>query len=178
MKSKYEAKFKAAAIEHLEKNLKSLKQDDPGKAYASLKKMGAQPGDCSNDGSFVLSAHVEENLSTAESIERIAEHFAQISQLFPPFNPQLLSAHVRDKIEGPVNPNDLPKLLEHEVYQKISKAKKPKSSVPGDFPRRLVKEFGPELACPAMLIYSNIIKTGKWPNSWKVEYGSPLQKKT
>ena len=32
MKSKYEAKFKDAAVEHLEKNVRSLKQDDPGKA--------------------------------------------------------------------------------------------------------------------------------------------------
>ena len=138
MKSKYEAKFKDAAVEHLEKNVRSLKQDDPGKAYASLKKMGAQPGDCSNDGSFVLSAHVEENLSTAESTERIAEHFARISQLFPPFDLQMLPKHVKVKIECPVNANDLPELKEFEVYQKISKAKKPKSSVPGDLPRRLV----------------------------------------
>ena len=83
LKRKYEEKFKSAAVEHLEKNVRSLKQDDPGKAYASLKKMGAQPGDCSNDGSFVLSSHVEENLSTAESTERIAEHFPWISKLFP-----------------------------------------------------------------------------------------------
>ena len=59
LKRKYEEKFKSAAVEHLEKNVRSLKQAYE-KAYASLKKM-AQPGDCSNDGSFVLSSHVEGN---------------------------------------------------------------------------------------------------------------------
>ena len=43
--------FKAAQ-DYLEKNVRSLKEDDPGKAYSCLKKMGAQPGDCSDEGSF------------------------------------------------------------------------------------------------------------------------------
>ena len=59
---------------------------------------------------------------------------------------------------------------------KIRKSKKPKSSVPGDLPRRIVQEFGPELAGPAGQIFRNIVKTGHWPKPWRVEYGVPLKK--
>ena len=40
----------------------------------------------------------------------------------------------------------------------------------------LHKEFGPELSVPLSKIYNTIIKTGQWPQSWKVEYGLPLKK--
>ena len=53
---------------------------------------------------------------------------------------------------------------------------KPKSSVPGDLPRKIVKEFGPDLACPAGIIFRNIVKTGHWPKAWRIEYGTPLKK--
>ena len=70
----------------------------------------------------------------------------------------------------------IPILSDFEVYEQIRKSKKPKSSVPGDLPRRLVKEFGPELAAPVAKIYRNIVKSGHWPKSWRIEYGTPLRK--
>ena len=54
--------------------------------------------------------------------------------------------------------------------------KKPRSSVPGDLPRRIVQEFSPELATPAAEIFRNILKTAHWPKQWRLEYGTPLQK--
>ena len=60
----------------------------------------------------------------------------------------------------------------------MRKAKKTKSGVLGDLPKSLTKEFGPELAVPLSSIYNNIIKTGKWPQNWKIEHGLPLRKTT
>ena len=71
---KYDLKMKKAAADHLEKNVRSLKESDPGKAYSTLKKMGAQPGDMLDDGSFSLISHLEKNLTNKESIEQIADH--------------------------------------------------------------------------------------------------------
>ena len=48
--------------------------------------------------------------------------------------------------------------------------------MPGDLPRRIIQEFGPELATPAGKIFRNIVKTGHWPKPWRTEYGTPLQK--
>ena len=62
------------------------------------------------------------------------------------------------------------------MYNNIQKSKKPRSSVPGDLPRRLLQEFAPELAAPAAQIFQNILKTGEWPKPWRTEYGVPLQK--
>ena len=84
MKKLYDEKLRNAAIAYLEKHVRSIKEDDPGKAYRSLRKMASQPGDCAEDDSFELQSHLEDNLSAEESIEKIANHFSKISQEFPP----------------------------------------------------------------------------------------------
>ena len=43
LKNCYVVKYKKAAEVYLEKNVRALKEDDPGRAYQSLKKLGAQP---------------------------------------------------------------------------------------------------------------------------------------
>ena len=62
----------------------ALKQTKPGQAYSILKKMGAQPGDCIDSNTFTLPAHESESLTDLQSAERIATHFAAISQEFVP----------------------------------------------------------------------------------------------
>ena len=69
LKECYDRKYKKAAEVYLERNVRSLKEDDPGRAYQSLKKLGAQPGDCSDEGSFTLISHQLENLTSEESAE-------------------------------------------------------------------------------------------------------------
>jgi hypothetical protein len=58
----------------------------------------------------------------------------------------------------------------------MRKCKKTKSAVPGEMPARLRQEFNVELAGPAAIIFNNIAKTGIWPESWKKEYGTVLEK--
>ena len=52
--------------------------------------MGAPPGSCESEGTFTLQNHQEQNLSTEESIEKIAQYFAQISQEYPPLDLECL----------------------------------------------------------------------------------------
>ena len=173
---KYDLKMKKAAADHLEKNVRSLKESDPGKAYSTLKKMGAQPGDMLDDGSFSLISHLEKNLTNKESVEQIADHFSKISQEYPPININSLPEQVQLKLSSRLDEMNIPILDELDVYRKIKKTKKPKAGVPGDLPRALIQEFAPELATPLEKIYNNITRTGKWPTDWKVEYGIPLKK--
>jgi hypothetical protein len=42
----FEVKFKKTAGDFMRKNIDSLKNTNPGRAYSILKKMGAKPGDC------------------------------------------------------------------------------------------------------------------------------------
>ena len=172
----FEAKYKKAAREFLEKNIKSLKEADPSKYYSTLKRMGAQPGDCSDVGSFTLLNHMESNLTSEECTENIAQHFAKISQEFLPLDVSTLPNDVKDKLIAPINPSDIPKITTFDVYEKIKRSKKTKSQVPGDLPKSMVQEFYPELASPLASIYQSIVKKCQWPSLWKTEYGIPLQK--
>ena len=175
----FQAKLFKASKEHLRKNIDSLKDTNPSKAYSILKKMGAQPGELEEISTFTLPEH--ENLSIPEAAEKIVEHFSRISSEFPPLDPVNLPNRVSIKIRNPESESLAPEILEHEVYTRICKANKPKAGVPGDLPKKLINEFGPELAVPVTKIFNNIMNTArkgpaKWPITWKQEFGTPLQK--
>ena len=141
--------------------------------------MGAQPGEFEDGCSFTLPSH--ENLSPLESADKIAEHFSKISREFPPIKMETLPERVKDKLCNPESESKAPLIMEHQVFEKIKQANKPKAGVPGDLPKKLVNEFGPELATPVCRIFNGIMMSakqgsGKWPASWKMEYGTPLQK--
>ena len=67
-------------------------------------------------------------------------------------------------------------LEQHQVYTKMKHVTKPKSSVAGDIPRKLIQEFTYEFAKPATYIFNEIIKTSTWPTQWKVEETIVLSK--
>ena len=67
-----------------------------------------------------------------------------------------------------------PQISEWETLEKIKKAKKPKSGVPGDLPRFFNKEFGVELSVPMCRILNNIFMNAHWHVSWKHEFVTPL----
>ena len=119
LKEMYDKKYKTAATEYLQRNVKSLKEDDPGKAYKCLKKMAAQPGDNVDDGTFTLQSHMEASLTPEESIEKIAQHFSKISQEFQPLDYDLLPPDVQTKLSQKINESELPMIPDYDVYQKI-----------------------------------------------------------
>ena len=51
-----------------------LRTEHPGRAAATLKRLGGQPGDCKEGGTFTLLNHIEENLSVDEQLERFGEY--------------------------------------------------------------------------------------------------------
>ena len=169
----FNTKFKIEAEKYLRKNMDALMQSKPGQAYGILKRMGAQPGDCIDSNGFTLPVHVTENLSDEQSAERIACHFAAISQEFPPLNTNSLP----ERVQKQLNTDKVPPLIsDYDVYCKILSAKKPKSGVPGDIPRDITKEFAPELSAPVSIIIQNIVQSGEWPDQWKMEYISAIGK--
>ena len=181
LKQEFKKKFEKASQDFLRKNVDSLKESAPGQAYSILRKMGAMPGECEDGSTFELPAF--ENLTPLESAEKISDHFSKISQEFPPLKLENLPERVQLKLKHPESESKVPTLMEHEVYRKIQATNKPKSGVPGDLPRRLIKEFGPELAVPTCRIFNAINKSAKqgvakWPATWKCETGIPIQKIT
>ena len=136
--------------------------------------MGARPGDCSDEGTFSLPAHLDENLSDIQSAERICDYFASISAQYTPLNVSLLPDRVQNKLNQSDSP---PQVFEHEVYQTIVRAKKSKGTVPGDLPREIIKEFAPELTTPIISIINNSFLNAQWPTMWQ-KYPSQKMKMT
>ena len=72
-------------------------------------------------------------MNDKQSADSLAKHFAEISQTFEPLDVHKLPEQVKNAI---INSKDevKPTIREFQVYSKLKKTKKPKSSVPGDIP--------------------------------------------
>ena len=177
LQSKFDTKFEDAAKRYLDKNVTEMENTNPGKAYKILKRMGAPPGECEDEGYFTLKNHSEDNLSTEESIEKIANFFAQISQEYSPLNIESLPHRVKVKLNSMnSDQNTTPSLSEREVWEQIIKSKKTNSMVPGDIPKPIVQKYPEELAVPVSKVYNQILNTKHWPSMWRTEYGVPYRR--
>jgi hypothetical protein len=171
----YERKLKDATQKFLNKNVRALMETQPGKAYSALKRLGAQPGDTVDAGSFELPEHVSLGLTAQQSADRIAQKFADISQEYPALRMDSLDTRVCQSIQNSKNEYK-PYISEKLVASKIERAKNTKAGVEGDLPIKLTKQFSKELAVPAAKIFNKIVETGEWPTRWKLEKGIPLNK--
>ena len=179
LKKEFKEKFEKEGEAFLRKNIDNLKVTNLGQAYNILKRMGAKPGDGDEKSTFTLPSH--ENFTPLEAANKIADHFSKISKEFPHLDSKILPDRVKAKLANPESESKVPVIMEHQVYDKIKSANKPKSGVPGDLPRKLVSEFSPEISVPICKIFNSVIshaKQGavKWPTPWKQEFGIPLQK--
>ena len=84
-----------------------------------------------------------------------------------------LPPRAQDKI---LSGDKAPMITEHDTYLKIRAAKKPKSGTQFDLPKSLIREFGPELATPVLVIINNIFQAGHWPTHWKLKDVVPIWK--
>ena len=123
MKEKYNLLYKNEAESYFDKNVRSCMEENPSKAYTLLRKLAAQPGDTSEDGTFTLLSHLEQNLSEEESLEKIAQHFASICEEFLPLNTDSLPLDVVKKISD-IRVADIPELKDFQIYDLIRRSKK------------------------------------------------------
>ena len=79
----------------MNKNVDSLNDTNPGRAYSTLEKIGDQPDNCSDSNTFTLPSHMSDNLTPHQSADRIANHFANIYNQFPPLSVEKLPASVQ-----------------------------------------------------------------------------------
>ena len=98
----------------------------------------------------------------------MADHFSAISNTVEPLDSGQFHPVLRLAVEEGRNSSAKPILTQQQVYQMLKKVKKPKSSVEGDVPRKIISEFSYEYAKPATMIYNRIIQSCKWPKQWKV----------
>ena len=91
--SKFDEIFKSELSKYLMKIKLEVAEGKRGSSYPTLKRLGLQPGETTHGG-FHLPQHVEQNFSSTQSAEVIAEHFTRISQEYSPLNISRLPPNV------------------------------------------------------------------------------------
>ena len=163
---KFEQKMKIEAEKYRQKILSEVAEGSRCNAYSALRKL--ETGEQVSKKALTLPSHAD--LTPAQSAEKLADYFSKISQEFDPINPENFPPWIKEKLlDGKSDPLK-PFLEDWQVYQKLKKSKKPSSSIPGDIPVKLMKEFTPELSKPVATIYNRITQSGVYPRQWVVEY--------
>ena len=75
LKTRFDEKLKHEMLKYLEKIAIQVSEGQRGSTYPALKRLGLRPGEEIQSG-FQLPMHAEQNLSSAQSAEVIAEHFS------------------------------------------------------------------------------------------------------
>ena len=173
LKKEFDDLYKREASNYLGKTVAELRNTNLGKMHSILKRLGARPSDSDDNLSFALLDHVRRGLTSEQSAELIAKHFAAISQEFRPLCVTNLPGRVQRKLKLPGTP---PTVNEYQTYRQINAAKKPRGGVPKDLPRKITQEFSPELSTPVCRIINSILDSGEWPSQWKLEHVIPITK--
>ena len=164
LKSKFK-KMKRKAINTFYKDFVSdLKSTNPGKWYAMAKRIGAV-GQL-NEGQ--VNVESLSHLSSFEAAQKIAEHFATISNEYSPVDITLLPCFL------PAMPP--PRVEEHEVFARLNRLKKTRSCLPIDIPEKIRKECSLFLAGPLTEIINNSLAQSQYPAVWKQEWVTPAPK--
>ena len=74
------------------------------------------------------------------------------------------------------HPDPPPTITTSQTFTLLSQAKLTKSSTPDELLPGLRKEFLPWLAEPVQKIIESIISSGEWPEQFRTEYGTPIEK--
>ena len=175
LQSEFEGIKKANTKRYMDEEIETLKKCDLSQFYRKIKTIGSRLDECAPP-TFSLPSFNERGISPKEAAEEIAKHFSSISKEYPPLDVNTLPERVRGKILNENAMKEAPKIEPFQVYEKFLKRKNKITSVPGDMPSKIKKEFGPELASPVADIYTAINKTGEYPRQWKKEYVTPIPK--
>ena len=103
-----------------------------------------------------------------EIVKIINDHFATICQLYPPLESTTVIK------ENPNEP-ELEQITEFATY-KLLKLFLKKSLGPNDFPKRILQEFTVELALPFCDIINCALKSGTFPDAFKISEIIPIPK--
>ena len=175
LKELFDKKLKLQAEKYRQKVIIEVNEGKRNNLYSALRKLDPAYENKKHT-SFTLPSHVEQNFSSAESAEALAEYFSLISQKFEPISVEKFPPCLKQKLVLGKSDLSKPVLEEWQVYQKLRKSKKPNSQVPGDLPVKLIKEFLPELSKPITKIFNKITQTAHYPRQWVVEYQLAIPK--
>ena len=164
LKTKFKKMKKLAIRNFYSEFVSEMKLADPSKWYGLAKKIGAV--DQMSSGNTEIESL--QGLSNAECASLIAEHFAAISNQYHPVDYSKLPSYL--PAQRP------PKVTEHEVWLRLKRIKKTKSTLPLDIPDKLRQECALFLAKPLHTIINTSLMQSVYPEVWKLEWITPAPK--
>ena len=132
--------------------------------YRQVRKVGGLKS--ANKKLFIASL---EGKSDEECAQAIGQEYSAISTAYSPVDTSSLPAFLPAQLP--------PQVDELQVWDKLKKLKKTKSTFPIDLPEKIRKEFSYELTKPLMDIVNSSLMQGVFPKIWKEELVSPVPKK-
>ena len=136
-----------------------------GSGYAAIRKLGESRADKEQRKEFKIPSYIEEGLTSQEAADRLACHFAAISQTVTPLDINMFHPALRQAIERGMITTNKPAFSQHDIYRKLLTIKKPNSSVTGDIPKRLIQEYPYLWAGPTTILFNKIIQNSEWPQT-------------
>ena len=163
LQSTFQTKLKSEAEKYRMKIIQEVADGKRGSSYSAIRKLGDGPDGVDKRKEFTIPSYVEEALTPEQAANRLASHFAAISQTVAPIDVNNFHPSLRLEIQNGIALKNKPKLSQHDVYRKFLKIKKPNSSVPGDVPKQLITKYPFLWAEPATKIFNTIIESAEWP---------------
>ena len=176
IKNEFEQKLVNEATKYKNKILQEVKDGKRGSGYSAIRRLGDGQSDWDARKEFQIPAYCEKGLTANEAANKLADHFSAISQTVKPLDFEKLHPSLRLAIQEGREMERKPTLSQHDVYRKLMSVKKPNSSVEGDIPKKLIKQYPYLWAGPVTKIFNNIIQSSDWPAQWKIENAIPLHK--
>ena len=160
----FKHEVKLAKKQFYKNMVEDLKVKNPGQWYSAVKRMASYD----NKAEQICVDEVS-HLSDQAQCEHIADEFSEVPNNYSPL-------HTEDIAFPPFSENDIPQFTEAQVWKKLACIKINTSTRDGDAPARLYKTFAAYLADPLTNILNCSIKTGQYPDIWKVEVATPIPK--
>ena len=174
-KKEFKEKERTEAIKYKDRLIEEVNSGKRGSAYKAIRRLGDGPGDL-KEKTFTLPSHDDQSLTPQQSAEKLADHFAALSQDVSPINESDFFPALKEEIQNGRNTLKKPLLEEYQVYEMLKHIKMPACSVPGDVPRKLMKEFTVDFVSPLCKIYNKVTMSAKYPRSWVNEYATIIPK--
>ena len=142
-----------------------LKTSNVSQWFSKVKRMSGQEDDRSD-----YTVDELEGLSDQQQADKIADHYAGISQLYQPVTNADFPEYSNPSKFSP------PKISPSKIEKAIKTMNKKSAGVPGDIPMKLIAEFSFELSRPIAHIVNHCLTQGIYPDIWKLEYVTPVPK--
>ena len=163
LKSRFDEVLKREASKYIQKIESEVIEGKRGSGYKAIRKLGNRPGESWHNQEVRIQSYIEEGLTPLQAANELANFFSSISQSVDPLDESQFPPALRQALVEGRTGYRKPIFTQHQVYRKMLRVTKPKSSVWGDVPRVLLNQYSFQYAKPVTTIYNKIIQSSTWP---------------